>query len=364
VADQDPAETGTDAPQGTRAIKDRNQRIREEAAQKRKARRDSEQRRSNVQRNLDASEMVDDALARGTHAATGWLRKHFNLLQWVLLAGAAGGIGWEIYSAHHHKVEAKATDTLMLGINDEFGRVGGDEEADVDPMSGLDDTRPHFADEAARAKAAAAAYRSAAGSDSIRSLAQLGLAGVLYDDAKYKDALAAYDAVHASALAQKDGDVRMRSLEGSGLSHEALGEKDAAGKAYHELANSDVTEFAALGLYHQGRLALAAGDRDGAKDLFKKALDKVSKDESPDKPLGYVSTLARELLGSIDPSAVPPMPQKNVFGPEQLKAMRQEGAGKPAGTTTLSKEKLEELMKQLKEHPPAPAPSGAPAGKP
>lgn len=363
MADQDPAETGTD---GTRAIKDRNQRIREEAAQKRRSRRDAEQRRSNVQRNLDASEMVDDALARGTHAATGWLKRHVNVIQWVVLAGAAGGIGWQIYSAHHHKVEAQATDTLMAGINAEFGRVGGEEDVDVDQGTGLDDPREHFADEAARAKAAESAYRGASGSDSIRTLGQFGLAGSLYDDGKYKDALVAYDAVHGSALAAKDVDVRMRAAEGAGLSHEALGEKDAAIKAFRELASSDVVEFAALGLYHQGRLALAAGDRDGAKDLFKKALEKVSKDEKPDEPLGYVSSLGRELLGTIDPSAVPPLPQRNVFGPDQLKALR-EGAGKPGAPAGLSKEKLEELMKQIKQHAPAapaPAPSGAPAGKP
>jgi predicted negative regulator of RcsB-dependent stress response len=362
VADQDPAETGTS---GTRAIKDRNQRIREEAAQKRRSRREAEQRRSNVQRNLGASEMVDDALARGTHAATAWLKRHVNVIQWVVLLGAAGGIGWQIYSAHRHKVEARATDTLMAGINAEFGRVGGDEEAEPDQATGLDDPRQHFPDEAARAKAAESAYRAATGSDNIRALAQLGLAGTLYDAGKYKDALAAYDVVRASGLAAKDLDVRMRAVEGAGFCHEALGEKDAAGKAFRELASSDVTEFAALGLYHQGRLALAAGDRDGAKELFKKALDKVSKDESPDKPLGYVSSLARELLGTIDPSAVPPLPQKNVLGPEQLKAL-QEGAGKPGAPGGLSKEKLEELMKQIQQHPPAPAPapSGAPAGKP
>ncbi len=360
MADQDPAETGTD---GTRAIKDRNQRIREEAAQKRKARRNAEERRSNVQRNLGASEMVDDALARGTHAATAWLKRHVNVIQWLVLLGAAGGIGWQIYSAHHHKVEAQATDTLMAGINAEFGRVGGEDEAELDQATGLDDPRLHFADEAARAKAAETAYRAASGSDNIRTLAKLGLAGTLYDDSKYKDAIAAYDAVHASALASKDVDVRLRSAEGAGLSHEALGEKDAAAKAFRELAASDVTEFAALGLYHQGRLALAAGDRDGAKALFKQALDKVSKDESPDKPLGYVSSLGRELLGTIDASAVPPLPQKNVFGPEQLKALRQEGGSTPGTPAGLSKEKLDELMKQIREHPPAPAPSGAPAGK-
>jgi tetratricopeptide (TPR) repeat protein len=364
VADQDPAETGTDAPKGTRAIKDRNQRIREEAAQKRKARRESDQRRSNVQRNLDAGEMVDDALARGTHVATGWLKRHLNIIQWVVVAGAAGGIGWQIYASRHHKTEAKETDALMAGITAEFGRVGGDEETEIDPSSALDDPRPHYADEAALLKAAETAFRAADGSDTIRAFAQLGLAGTLYDGGKYKEALAAYQAARASALAQKDLDVRMRAVEGTGMSQEALGDKDAAQKAFHELTSSDATAFSALGLYHEGRLTLAGGDRDRAKELFKKALDKVSKDESPDKPLGYVSSAAREFLASIDPNGVPPLPSKNMFTSEQLKALTQKGSGEQGAPAGLTKEKLDALMRQLKEHPPQPAPSGAPVGKP
>ena len=355
--DQDPADTGTDAPKETRAIKDRNQRIREEAAQKRKARRDHEQRRANVQRNLDAGELVDDALARGTHAATGWLKRHLNVIQWVVVAGAAGGIGWQIYSAHKHKTEAKATDSLIAGVTAEFGRVGDEDEADIDPSTGLDDARPHFKDEAARLKAAADGYRAASGSDTVRTLADLGLAGVLYDSGQFKDALATYDKVKQSALAQKDSDVRLRALEGTGLAHEALGDKDVARKAFHELGNSDLTLFSALGLFQEARLAFAAGERDAAKDLLKKALDKVTKDESAEHPPSYVSSAARELLAAIDPSAVPPMPSRAA---EQLQA----GAGAANGKMQLSKEKIEELMRQLKEHPPAPAPSGAPAGKP
>jgi tetratricopeptide (TPR) repeat protein len=359
--DQDPADTGTDAPQETRIIKDRNQRIREEAAQKRKARRDHEQRRANVQRNLDAGELVDDALARGTHAATGWLKRHLNVIQWVVVAGAAGGIGWQIYTAQHHKSEAKSTDSLMAGVSAELGRVGEEDEVEIDPSTGLDDARPHFKDDAARLKAATEAYRAATGPETIRTLADLGLAGTLYDSGQFKDSLAAYERVKQSPLAQKDSDVRLRALEGTGLAHEALGDKDVARKAFHELGNSDLTLFSALGLFQEARLALAAGERDAAKDLLKKALDKVTKDESPDHPPSFVSSAARELLGSIDPSAVPPLPSRGEPAPV--------AAPKTSQKLELSKEKLEELMRQIKEHPPAPAsgapaPSGAPAGKP
>jgi hypothetical protein len=363
--DQDPAQTGTDAPKGSRATKDRNQRIRDEAVQKRKARRDSEQRRANVQRNLDASELVDDALARGTHAATGWLKRHLNVIQWVVVAGVAGGIGWQIYTAHHHKVEAKATDSLMLGVTAEFARVGDEEEVDADPMTGLDDPRPHYADDTARLKAAADAYRAVSGSDTVRTLADMALAGTLYDAGNFKDALATYERVRQSALAQKDTEVRLRSLEGSALAHEGLGDKDAAQKSFHELSNSDQPLFAALGLFHEARLALAAGQRDSAKDLLKKSLEKSSKDESTERPPGFVSQAARELLTSIDPSAVPPLPSRNSLSAEQLQALANASGKKgPSGSAGLSQEKLNELLRQLKEHPPQPAPSGAPAGKP
>jgi tetratricopeptide (TPR) repeat protein len=362
--DQDPSDAGTEARQSTRAIKDRNQRIREEAAQKRRGRREGESRRAAVQRNLDAGELVDDALARGTHAATGFLKKHLNLIQWVVVVGIAGGIGWQIYAARKQKNEAKQTDTLVAGITKEFGRVG--EEADVgpDPMTGIGDPRPHFPDDGARLKAAEDAYRAATGSETIRTLAQLGLAGAAFDAGKYKESLAAYQAVRASSLAKTDSDVRHRALEGIGLAQEALGAKDAARKAFHELGNSDDVVFAALGLYHEGRVAFAAGERDPAKALLKKAIEKVTKPESADAPPSFVDQMARELLGRIDPSAVPPVPSKNTLTAEQLESLaKQAGQQGPDGAPALSKEQLDELLKSMKQRPPT-APSGAPASKP
>jgi hypothetical protein len=359
--DQDP----TDA--STKAIKDRNQRVRAEAAAKRKSRREQgDQRRANVQRNLDASEIVDDAFARGTHAATGFLKRHLNIIQWVVVAGALGGLSWQFYAAHKHKSEAKATDTLSAGLIAEFARVGEEEaEVQTDPGTGLGDPRPHFADDGARLKAAQDAYKAASGSENIRTLAQLGLAGALFDAEKYKDALAAYQSVRTSALAKTDGDVLGRSIEGIGLTQEALGEKDAARKAFHELGNSADVVFAGLGLYHEARLAFAAGQNDPAKELLKKALDKV-KSESADAPVGFVNQMARDLLGRIDPSAVPPLPTKNQLTPEQIQALtKQAGEGEGQdGAPGLSKEKLDELLRALKQQQPAPAPSGAPAGKP
>jgi hypothetical protein len=353
------------APTGTEEIRDRNQRIREEAAAKRRRKRESESRQANVRGNLEASEIVDDALARGTHAVTGWLKAHFNKLQWVLVLGIAGGIGFQIYVHRRDKAEAAATDKLVAGIDAELARIGG--TAEPDEMTGLADTRQNFADQKARLAAAEKAYRAALGSDAVGMLARIGLAGVLYDQAKYQDALKEYQTVRLSPVAAKDADLRCRAIEGVGLSEEGLGHPDQALAAFGELGKSEVVGFAPLGLYHQARITLKKGDRDKAKELVKSALEKLEKAKGSDKvmavgePPGFTESAARELLASIDPTAVvrPTGPT-----PEQVQQLQQamekaQGGGEPA------KEQLEKLFKELNlNQAPAPAPSAAPSSAP
>ena len=76
----------------------------------------------------------------------------------------------------------------------------------------------------------------------------------------------------------------------------------------------------------------------------------------------FVAQAARELLSTIDPSAVPPAPSKGKLTAEQIKALGAQGGDKK--NVALSKEKLDELLRQLKQQMPQPGPSGAPAGKP
>lgn len=336
-----------------KVIRDRNQKVRDEAAQKRKARRDAE-RRAAVSRNLDAGEMVDDALARGTQAASGWLKRHFNKLQWVIVAGAVIGIGSQIYRSRVHKTSAKATDALMAGVFADMGRVGGDEETGADPMTGITDPRQHFADNGARLKAAEDHFRATDGNPTLKSLAQLGLAGVLFDAGKYKDALAAYESVQGSALAKTDTDARLRSVEGAALCQEALGNKDAAQKGFKTLASSDNAYFSALGLYHQGRTAFAAGEREPAKDFLKKAIEKVG--TPADGAPGFVANASKQLLATIDPNAA--AASNGQPTPEQLQALMQQAAQKQAGgSKEIDKEKLNEILRQLQKPQPAPAPA-------
>ena len=65
--------------------------------------------------------MVDDALARSTHAAAGFLRAHFNKVQWVIMIGLVGWIGWEVYSWRHERDAEKATNALFKALSAETG---------------------------------------------------------------------------------------------------------------------------------------------------------------------------------------------------------------------------------------------------
>lgn len=332
----------------TEAIRDRNQRIREEAAAKRREKREGEKKRSapTAQR-LDASEIMDDALARTTHVAGNWLKRHFNVVQWVIVLAVGGGIGWQIYAYRKDKSEGATSDLLMKGVEAELNAVS-EEPPVADPYSGLEAPQKPFKDDAERLKAAEAGYRAALGeSGPPGTLARLGLAGVLYDQGKYQEALKEYQAVRSSELAGKDSDVKGRALEGVGLSEEALKNLDGAAKAYRELENNSGQGFAPLGLYHQARIARQKGDDEAAKKFLKLALEKFEKTKDLTAGPSYTELAARELLAIIDPSAAATAPGK--ITPEQIQQL----AG---GDGDLSPEKVNEILKKLGQtSPPAPA---------
>lgn len=355
--------------EGAEEIRDKNRRIREEAAAKRRSKREKENvaaRRPTLGQ-LEASEIMDDAFARTTHAVTGWVRRHFTVLQWVVLIGIAGGFGYQIYKHQRDKTEGRTTDALIAGVTQELSRVG-DEAASEDAQTGLGDPRPVHKTHEERLKAAEAAYRKVAEGETTKTLARLGLAGVLFDEKKYKDAVVEYRAVKDSALAQKDADVRARTIEGIGLSQEGLGELDAALKTFHELANQDSAPVSALGLYHQARIQKTKGETDKAKTNLLAALKKIADSKLEQV---YVEQVARELLGSIDPSAVPPPSPQSLTKEqraqleqiEKLKKMAQQTqkAAENAVPKDVSEDALKKLMQQINEKLPEKTPSPAPS---
>ncbi|MFS8065066.1 MAG: hypothetical protein ACMG6S_01715 [Byssovorax sp.] len=256
--------------------------------------------------NLLPGEMVDDAFARSTSAASKWIRTNFGKIQWVILAGIAAAGGYALYTSQMEKTAAAATDALMAGITVEHGKVmvedkRSDEEKEYD-------TSKIFKTVDERADAALAAYRKAAAEhpgSAAALLARLGEAGVLLDKRDWAGAIEAYNAVLASKLATNDADVRGRSIEGVGLAKEGKGELDAATASFKELQAIDERGFKELGMYHEARMLLAKGEKDKAKDLLKQIHDKLVVPTPEGKPFRYLETVVDEALRRLDPSALP-----------------------------------------------------------
>lgn len=349
----------------TQVIKDRNRRIREEAAAKRRQKRAVEERRVAPARNLDTSELVDDAVARTTHAVAQFLRRNFNVVQYLVLAAVVGGIGYQIYDYRHTRTVARAADELEKGVRAEHARVGDSTEPGPDRYTGLSDTRANYPTDEARLKAAEAEYKKvvADGSATTSALASLALAGIYFDQGKYKDAQAAYEKVKTSPLAKIDPDARARAIEGVGLSLEAAGQIDAALTAFRELENADIPGFAPLGQYHQARLLVQKGQRSEAKAILEKALKKLSEKSDDSKAPqigagnGFLQRQARDLMNTIDPSAAPKTTGKS-FDPAELERLQAELQG---SNGKIDPQKLQELLKKMGE---GKAPGGAPVPAP
>src|SRR6185437_4668144 len=153
-------------------------------------------------------------------------------------------------------------------------------------------------------------------------LARLGEAGDYLDKHDYDHAIEGFSAVAASSLASADADVKTRALEGLGFAKEGKGDLDGALAAFKDLegVNKD------LGLYHQGRIWLAKGDKDKAKDALKQVHDKLEQPTGSQR--GYLQQMTDEMLRRIDPDLVPnkaPVlggPKGNAKSPEELEKMR------------------------------------------
>lgn len=341
----------------TSAVRDRNRRLRELGSEKRSKKRERE-RQAAVARGLDASEMMDDALARGTHATTQFVRKHFSALQWVIVLAIAGGVGWQIYSWRANKTAGKSSDELMGGVDAELGRVGESGNPDEAAQSG----RPRFDTEQARLEAADKAF-AASEKDKPGSgasiLAALGRAGVAYDLGKFDEAKGLYEKVQGSELAKHDADVRLRALEGVGLCLEAKGDADGAMKVFADLEKADEPGFASLGLYHQARVHVTRGEKDKAKEILTKVNEKLAKEKSPFQTASYVEKASRDLMAIIDPSTAPA--GGTSYSPEQIDQMREAILKDP----TKLKKMLEDMGKlKVPGMPPMEDPGGAPAPMP
>jgi hypothetical protein len=163
-------------------------------------------------------------------------------------------------------------------------------------------------------------------------LARLGEGGALLDKREWDKALEAFSAVSASSLAGADADVKGRALEGGGFAKEGKGDLDGAIATFKELEGVDARGFKELGMYHQGRLFLAKGDKDKAKELLKAVHDKL---EQPTEggSSKYLQQVTDDTLRRIDPALVPAKPMI--------------GGGAKGGA--MNKDEIEKALKKLRE---------------
>jgi len=308
--------------------KDKNARAKELL----KRRREQAQEARPIQ--LLPGEMVDDALARSGSAISKWIRENFTVLQWLVVGAVVAGGVYLAYESRVDKRDAGATAALMEGVTADEGRVVAEDKR-TDEQKQADPTRVFkTADE--RADTALAAYKKTAADHAGTApavLAQLGEAGDYLDKQDWPHALEAYSAVASSSLAGADPDVKGRALEGLGFAKEGKGDVDGALATFKELEAIDARGFKELGLYHQGRLWLAKGDKEKAKDFLKQAHDKLESSTSDAHSFKYLQQMTDDALRRIDPALVTP---KTPAG----------GGAKGGGH---SQEEIEKIQKQLIE---------------
>lgn len=344
-------------------IRDRNARVRAEAADKRRARREREQGGA-PRRNLDASEVMDDALARSTHAAANFLTKHFNKVQWVIMAGLVGWIGFEVYTWRYERNAEKATDALFKALAAETGKVGSEGSSSDDNRGAPSDARRTFATDEERLKAAKSEYLLASSSvgDTTGVLADLGAAGVAYDLGQYKEAQTLFEKVQRNRAYGNDVDIKGRTLEGLGMAQEAQKNEEQALKTFRELQNMDVANFSALGLYHQARILKGQGKSEDALKLLDKAGEKLATLKETPGAIKYLGTQVMELMELIDAKKAKELGTK-LMSTEAAKQLAESnalgGLGGPGGqkiSPELQKRIQEMMDKQRNQPAPLPGP--------
>jgi hypothetical protein len=271
------------------------------AAEKRREQRQKERQQAAAV-GLDAGERVDDALVRATDRAGRFVKRHFNVMQWVFVGAIAVWIGVQVFSYRKLKGEAKVGDALGKGAHAALAPLDKDEEPSAPGMPA--DLGPKYDNDAARLKAAREGYEAAIAlkkSEGSVLIAELGLAGLDLDEGKAAEARARYERIKSAPYAQKDSELRGRALEGIALSHEAANDNEAALKAYREVENSGIEGFVEMAMLAQARILAEKGDTAPAKEVLDKLQKRLEKAENKAEKTFYLGPTLQALKALIAP---------------------------------------------------------------
>jgi tetratricopeptide (TPR) repeat protein len=303
--DEAEAADGSEAPDAAPGQDAPNRQARRTAAAKARARRKREREAASAI-GLDAAEMVDDALVRFTDKVSRVARRNWNAIQWVLGIGILGWLGWQVFSWRRASVNAEVSDALYAAINTEHGRTGDPSEQGKPNANGVIDPTPIFENDAARLEAASKRYGEVIALDSgspAAGFAQIGRGGVLLEQGKPDEALAAFDAA-AQIAGDKSPELRGGALEGRGLALEAKGDLPGSFAAFEELAK--LPSFENRALYQQARIKQLQGDADASKAKLNQLFTNLGPPKAgsfgglPERP-DFLRQRATQLASLVDP---------------------------------------------------------------
>lgn len=321
-----------------------------------------------------------DPLLERAARANKWIQEHretFAAAVAVALLAVGGFIGWTYWQ---DKRSADASALLAQALSDQHGHISA-KDTDDDDDSKSTELYPTFKSAAERRDAALAKYRSVESKypgTGAAILARLAEGSLLLDAGDAKGATAAYEDVKGSALAQADGAVRGRALEGIGFADELLADTDSANKdkhlsdaltEYEALERVDVNGFKELGMYHQARVLQAKGDKDRAIELLKEVHKKVT-EPTESHPFSYLQFVVEDRLRDLDPSALPPKPSRmGGQGGPPVGVQASVPGGMGGSHPDMNDPQMKKLLEQLKQRggaasPLSPSPATPPPAPP
>lgn len=291
---------GDDQPN---AIRDRNERLRAQAAAQRRKRR-SEERAEAVGEGLATAERFDDALTRSADAARKFVGSNFAWMQWLFVLGVGLGI-FALVMRYRSGLEREKHGHTVAGVlATAFGKIKSEEASEArDPR--LVDTRPEFDSDVDRSNQALSAWQKlrAKQSPEVQAIARLGAAHAQYDLKKYDEALEAYRALAGDkGVGATSPAVKAHALEGIGFCLEAQSKYPEALEAFKKLADLGDKPQKQLGRFHVARIHHLLHQDDEAKKILNELNTALTKDALPGEPQEYLTAAVQDLLRTVDPA--------------------------------------------------------------
>lgn len=288
------------------------------------------------------TDVVTDAVQQQALSAGSWVSDHGRTIGVAVATVAVLGIGLIAYQYNAQSTAAAAAGALGNGVKATLAAVGS--AADL-PEDAPDEEI--YATLDARTNKALAGYREVVSKHAGTTAAiwaRLGEGNELLNLGKADDAARAFGAVFA---ATEDDFLRYRALEGHGFALEAQNKLDDATQKFVEIGKLANGAYKPASDYHLARLLAVRGDAKGAREMFGKLIESLG-----EQALNQQTSNQRVRFAAIKDEAEMRLTE---LGGERKTRPTSSASG--IGAEGLTPELLETLRKQLKMNTPT-APEG------